>query len=226
MLASMLHWQFHHLFCHKVCYGLQAIVGERGNIIPTFSLRYCANFQSNLDGKCMDISRGLREILQRLESLRFIQFYADSPHLSSSSIHPVLEQYHLVVFLVKRCNKHYTNRIFERSFRKYNETWSHKHQIGSCMHGFYENRLLSSRWLYLYRVFEEPYFQISTDCPLWWQSSKKRKNNHWTLKIYSTTHNPYIEWTVQPVWAKRWVSLSLENLPVWSSKWSLLERET
>lgn len=89
MLASMLHWQFHHLFCHKVCYGLQDIVGERGNIIPTFSLRSCANFQSYLDGKCMDISRGLREILQRLESLRFIQFYADSPHLSSSSIHPV-----------------------------------------------------------------------------------------------------------------------------------------
>lgn len=70
-------------------YGLQDIVGERGNIIPTFSLRSCANFQSNLDGKCMDISRGLREILQRPESLRFIQFYADSPHLSSSSIHPV-----------------------------------------------------------------------------------------------------------------------------------------
>lgn len=37
----------------------------------------------------MDISRGLREILQRLESLRFIQFYADSLHLSFSSIHPV-----------------------------------------------------------------------------------------------------------------------------------------
>ncbi|CAG2198332.1 unnamed protein product [Mytilus edulis] len=70
-------------------FGIQDLVGERGNIVSALSISSCANFQSNLDGRGMDITADLRKILLFPNSLTFIQFYADTPHLHSKYLHPV-----------------------------------------------------------------------------------------------------------------------------------------
>lgn len=69
--------------------GLQEIIGSRGQLLPALSLRDCANYQSNLDGCRMDIHPDLRNVCHRPGDLTFVQFYADVPHLASSSHHPV-----------------------------------------------------------------------------------------------------------------------------------------
>lgn len=70
-------------------FGIQEMVGNRGTLLTALSISSCANYQSNLDGRLIDISAELRKIIYHSEELRFIQFYADTPHLSSTAIHPV-----------------------------------------------------------------------------------------------------------------------------------------
>ena len=60
--------------------GIQDIVGERGVLHSCLSFRDCVCCQSNLDGKLMDISPNLRQIVKQPDRLRFVQLYVDSPH--------------------------------------------------------------------------------------------------------------------------------------------------
>ncbi|CAG2241800.1 unnamed protein product [Mytilus edulis] len=69
--------------------GIQDIIGDRGTLYSSLSFRSCCNFQTNLDGRSIDISGDLRQLCTCPETLRFLQMYADLPHMSSSSIHPV-----------------------------------------------------------------------------------------------------------------------------------------
>ncbi len=70
--------------------GLQEVIGSRGRLFPTFSFTECANFQSNLDGKLMDIHRDLRNVCQFPDSLNFLQMYCDLPHrCPDTRWHPV-----------------------------------------------------------------------------------------------------------------------------------------
>lgn len=71
-------------------YGLQSIVGSRGVLRSCLSFVDCANYQSNLDGRMMDISRLLRSVFHHPNSLRFVQLYADLPHSKPCTrYHPV-----------------------------------------------------------------------------------------------------------------------------------------
>lgn len=70
-------------------FGLQEVVGERGTFTTALTLSSCANFQTNLDGRVIDITQELRKICKTPHVLNFVQFYADTPHLSSSYIHPI-----------------------------------------------------------------------------------------------------------------------------------------
>lgn len=69
--------------------GIQELIGNRGTCFSAFSFSSCCNFQTNLDGRCLDISGELRRICTQPEELRFLQFYADVPHLNTPHIHPV-----------------------------------------------------------------------------------------------------------------------------------------
>ena len=60
--------------------GVQEIVGERGVLNSCLSFRDCVCYQSNLDGRLMDISPELRQIVQQPDKLRFVQLYVDTPH--------------------------------------------------------------------------------------------------------------------------------------------------
>ena len=60
--------------------GVQDIVGERGVLHSCLSFRDCVCYQSNIDGKLMDISPNLRQIVQQPDRFRFVQLYVDSPH--------------------------------------------------------------------------------------------------------------------------------------------------
>lgn len=76
-----------HLFWSRE--GLQSLVGNRGQIKNVFSFRDCCTFQSNLDGRAIDISDTLRNICIEPEGVTFLQCYSDVPHLRPSSLHPV-----------------------------------------------------------------------------------------------------------------------------------------
>ena len=69
--------------------GLLEIIGRRGTMSGALSLRDCANYQSNLDGRNPDIPIKVRRLCQNPENMTFVQFYADTPHLMNGSIHPV-----------------------------------------------------------------------------------------------------------------------------------------
>lgn len=43
-------------------FGLQEVVGERGTFTTALTLSSCANFQTNLDGRVIDITQELRNI--------------------------------------------------------------------------------------------------------------------------------------------------------------------
>lgn len=65
-------------------------VGKRGNLVTAYSFSECGNYQSNLDGKMLDISPDLRAVCAHPESLYFVQLYADTPHLyPQCRFHPV-----------------------------------------------------------------------------------------------------------------------------------------
>ncbi len=72
-------------------YGLQAIVGNRGVLSSCLSLSDSGNFQSNLDGRLIDISPCVRSLCNcRPDKVRFVQFYADVPHRKPKArFHPV-----------------------------------------------------------------------------------------------------------------------------------------
>ena len=71
-------------------YGLQQVVGCRGTLSACLSLFDCANYQSNLDGKAMDIKPELRRVFSHPDKVTFVQVYADLPHIRPQSrIHPV-----------------------------------------------------------------------------------------------------------------------------------------
>ena len=72
--------------------GIQKVIGTRGSVTPCLSLQECGNFQSNLDGRAVDISPQLRAVSTYPERLTFIQLYADLPHLrmpQGCRTHPV-----------------------------------------------------------------------------------------------------------------------------------------
>ncbi|KAH3859574.1 hypothetical protein DPMN_102391 [Dreissena polymorpha] len=71
--------------------GLQKVVGSKGVLSTCLSFRDCGNFQSNLDGKLMDISKDLRDICHNTSGeLLFMQLYVDIPHRKPKSrFHPV-----------------------------------------------------------------------------------------------------------------------------------------
>lgn len=71
-------------------YGLQEITGTRGLLTTCMSFAECANFQSNLDGRDLDIKPALRRVCKYPERLRFVQLYADLPHrYPKTRYHPV-----------------------------------------------------------------------------------------------------------------------------------------
>lgn len=70
--------------------GLQELIGLRGVLSTCLSLTDCGNFQSNLDGRPMDIKNGLRKVCRFPDQLRFVQLYADIPHRQPNCrFHPV-----------------------------------------------------------------------------------------------------------------------------------------
>lgn len=70
--------------------GLQSIVGSRGVLSTCLSFKDCGNFQSNLDGRLLDISHELRSICRQPDKLRFVQLYEDVPHkMPKTRFHPV-----------------------------------------------------------------------------------------------------------------------------------------
>lgn len=60
--------------------GLEEI-GKSGNLITAFSFAECGNYQSNLDGKMLDINPALRSVCTNPKSPNFVQLYADIPHV-------------------------------------------------------------------------------------------------------------------------------------------------
>ena len=70
--------------------GVQQVVGSRGTVSTCLSFGDCVNYQSNLDGRLVDISSELRNVCVYRNSVRFVQMYADIPHcLPNSRYHPV-----------------------------------------------------------------------------------------------------------------------------------------
>lgn len=70
--------------------GIQEVVGCRGTLSPCLSLFDCGNFQSNLDGKAMDIKPELRRVFCSPGKVTFVQLYADLPHMRPQTrVHPV-----------------------------------------------------------------------------------------------------------------------------------------
>lgn len=60
--------------------GIKSLIGKRGSFTTACSFYECANFQSNLDGKALDISGELRRVCVFAEKVHFVQLYADMPH--------------------------------------------------------------------------------------------------------------------------------------------------
>ena len=78
-----------HLFWARQ--GIQEIVGDRGVVFCCLSLAEAANFQTNLDGRLMDVSAELRQTAKFPTQVTFMQLYADTPHARSKEYtpHPV-----------------------------------------------------------------------------------------------------------------------------------------
>lgn len=76
-----------HLFWARE--GIQRLVGFRGSLCPSMSFRECCNFQTNLDGRAIDIGIQLKNICKFPDNLRFLQLYADTPHMYCNTKHPV-----------------------------------------------------------------------------------------------------------------------------------------
>ena len=72
-------------------YGVLQVIGSRGNAYTPLTLVEACNFQTNLDGRPMDISEELRAVCCFPGQTTFVQLYADTPHtkLLSWRTHPV-----------------------------------------------------------------------------------------------------------------------------------------
>lgn len=72
-------------------YALEDLVGNKGSIFCALSLREALNFQTNLDGQCIEISNELLSTARFPKDITFLQLYADTPHnrLESWFSHPV-----------------------------------------------------------------------------------------------------------------------------------------
>ncbi|CAM4685443.1 unnamed protein product [Leuciscus chuanchicus] len=83
-----LHENIHHFWSK---YALEDLVGNKGSIFCPLSLREALNFQTNLDGQCMEISNDLLSTVMFPKDITFLQLYADTPHnrLESWFSHPV-----------------------------------------------------------------------------------------------------------------------------------------
>ena len=60
--------------------GLETVTGKRGTLTTACALYECANYQSNLDGRALDVSRELRGVSVFPEKVQFIPLYTDVPH--------------------------------------------------------------------------------------------------------------------------------------------------
>lgn len=70
--------------------GVHQVVGNRGYVWKAFSFSECVNYQSNLDGRRMDIINELRAVCIMPERMHYVQLYADLPHrLPKCRMHPV-----------------------------------------------------------------------------------------------------------------------------------------
>lgn len=70
--------------------GIQEVVGNRGVLRTCLSFADCGAFQSNLDGRPLDVKDDLRNVALHPHNVRFVQLYADVPHLKPKSrFHPV-----------------------------------------------------------------------------------------------------------------------------------------
>ena len=70
--------------------GIQSLIGSRGVLSTCLSFSDCGNFQSNLDGRMMDVKPGLFGLCKKPQLLRFVQLYADLPHGDPNTrFHPV-----------------------------------------------------------------------------------------------------------------------------------------
>lgn len=59
--------------------GLQSVTVTRGTMLPCLSFFEACNWQSNLDGRPLDVTTSLTNLCAQC-ILRFIQFYGDTPH--------------------------------------------------------------------------------------------------------------------------------------------------
>ncbi|MGL5643877.1 MAG: hypothetical protein ACRCW3_03860 [Metamycoplasmataceae bacterium] len=120
----------HSLTCHAACtitskdprvdlmwsrYGIQEVVGHRGNIFTSAAMPETANFQTNLDqypitldGQLLDIFRGPI----KCTNITFVQLYATTPHVRANAFtHPVSR-------VITTCGMHnpkHTRMILQRA---------------------------------------------------------------------------------------------------------------
>lgn len=67
--------------------GIRQIVGNRGRIFSCLSINEALNFQSNMDGRALDISAALRRTSTLPQNINFIQLYSDTPHTRGQLLH-------------------------------------------------------------------------------------------------------------------------------------------
>lgn len=123
-LASLVNRQgVESLTCHAACtlsgkdpwmdlmcsrYGLQKVVGHRGNLYSTTGIPEAANFQSNLDRHPMTVDNSVLDIFngpQRYSKITFLQLYANTPHLHM----PVTK--HPVTRVIATCGVHIKSHL-------------------------------------------------------------------------------------------------------------------
>ncbi|KAK2885211.1 hypothetical protein Q8A67_016048 [Cirrhinus molitorella] len=94
--------------CHSACtvtakdprvdlmwsrYGLQEMVGHRGNMFPIYSMSEAANYQTNIDQYDITIERDLLDVFVgpiTSSNITFVQLYATTPHVRHDNFrHPV-----------------------------------------------------------------------------------------------------------------------------------------
>lgn len=100
--------QVHSITCHSACtitpkdprvdlmwsrYGLQKVVGHRGNIFTTYAMTEAANFQTNIDQHRITLDRDLLDVFCAAiycSDITFVQLYATTPHVRGDMFkHPV-----------------------------------------------------------------------------------------------------------------------------------------
>lgn len=85
-----------HLFWAKE--GIRQLVGNRGKIFSCLSINEAMNYQSNVDGRALDIKPELRRTCNLPQNLNFIQLYTDTPHTRGQSLwsHPITGKIYII----------------------------------------------------------------------------------------------------------------------------------